>query len=121
MSEEKKDKKTQQKLNQDLFDETVKDMASQIGDIIDPKKIDELQVMLNDLIGMAQDVKEEFEEEMSDTDINENDISSSIEEVIQVSENSPYLNEMFKGEDWKKVLTDFSNIGFKNSGSKDAD
>ena len=30
---------------------------------------------------------------------------------------TPYL----KGEDWKKVLTDFSNIGFKNSGSKDAD
>ena len=53
-------------------------------------------------------------------DITENDLSASIEEVIQVSENSPYMDEMLKGDEWKKVLKGFGEIKFA-SGSKDAD
>tara|TARA_Y100001963_G_scaffold101830_1_gene140080 strand:- start:201 stop:593 length:393 start_codon:yes stop_codon:yes gene_type:complete len=114
----------EQKSANDVFNDQIQHLTDQIGEIVNPKQISDLENMLNDMIGMAKVVQEEFNEEMSQMaengDITENDLSASIEEVIQVSENSPYMDEMLKGDEWKKVLKGFGEIKFA-SGSKDAD
>ena len=124
MSKDKKDKKSQEEIDEKAFNDQVKNITDQMEELINPKQIDELQMMLTDMIDTARTVQEEFHEEMAamakDGDLTESDISASIDEVIQVSENSPYMDEMIKTDEWKKVLKGFSDIKFA-SGSKDAD
>ena len=36
-------------------------------------------------------------------------LSSSIDQITQIHEDSPFLNEIFKGESWKKVKANIPN------------
>ena len=57
--------------------------------------------------GEASDLSKEYD----DLDMSElNEMSGSI---TQINENSPFLDEIFKGDSWKKVI--------KQSNKKDAD
>ena len=81
-----------------------------IQDIEDMSKkaIDELQKICKEMIGIANDVKEEY----GDLDIEAlNEMSSSI---TQINENSPFLDEIFKGDSWKKVIKTNPSVNFKN-------
>ena len=49
----------------------------------------------------TQEIIEDAKKVISDYSENPSDISGS---VIQVNENSPYLDEEFKGNSWKKVI-----------------
>ena len=62
---------------------------------VQEKKLDR---MVKDMLEMASSVVEEYE----DLDLSElSELSSSI---TQINENSPFLDEIFKGDSWKKVI-----------------
>tara|TARA_Y100001973_G_scaffold3769_1_gene5504 strand:+ start:257 stop:514 length:258 start_codon:yes stop_codon:yes gene_type:complete len=55
---------------------------------------EELQKLIDELNNVAKDVFKDYES-------NPSELSGS---VIQVSENSPFLDEKFEGEGWKNVV-----------------
>ena len=54
----------------------------------------ELQKLTNELMGLSVEVVEDYK-------LNPSEISGS---TIQVNEDSPFLDEKFKGGGWKKVI-----------------
>ena len=63
--------------------------------------VSKLQEIVQEMLGAATDVKKEY-----DLDIDAlTDMSGSI---TRIHEDSPFLDEIFKGDSWKKVIkTDF--------------
>ena len=55
----------------------------------------ELQLLTDELVSIAGDVKDDYEEIPSE-------ISGS---VVEINENSPYLYDWLEGDKWKRVLT----------------
>ena len=85
-------------------------------EILSEKQEKKLQDLANEMIGIASNVIEEYED--LDTEIFEN-LSGSLEtlnQITQIHEESPFLNEMFKGESWKKVI---KNITTKPTNPKE--
>jgi len=68
-------------------------------ELLSAQQLQELQNLMHDMLSLAKDVRDEYAEDMTD-----NEISSSFEEIIQISENSPFLDEAFKSEEWRNVL-----------------
>ena len=62
---------------------------------VQEKKLDR---MVKDMLEIASNVVEEYD----NLDLSElSELSSSI---TQINENSPFLDEVFKGDSWKKVI-----------------
>ena len=65
----------------------------------------ELAKITQELLGLAKQVKEEFGE---DDNVNAEEFDEQINEmsasITQIHEDSPYLDEIFKGDAWKKVI-----------------
>jgi hypothetical protein len=58
----------------------------------------QLQDMVNNMLEIASNVVEEY----NNLDLSElSELSSSI---TQIHEDSPFLDEIFKGDEWKKVI-----------------
>ena len=58
------------------------------------KQKDELQKLTEELMNLSTEVVEDYE-------LNPSEISGS---VVEINENSPFLDEEFKGDGWKKVI-----------------
>ena len=58
------------------------------------KQKEELQKLTNELMNLSTEVVEDYE-------LNPSEISGS---VVEINENSPFLDEEFKGDGWKKVI-----------------
>ena len=71
-----------------------------------------LQKMVNDMLDIAGDVVEEYD----DLDLSE--IQALSGSVTQIHEDSPFLNGIFKGESWKRVI---KNIPKEPKNPKDKD
>ena len=68
---------------------------------VQEKKLDR---MVKDMLEIASDVVEEYD----DLDLSElSELSGSI---TQINENSPFLDEIFKGDAWKKVIKNIPPI-----------
>jgi predicted nuclease with TOPRIM domain len=66
--------------------------------LLTEKQQEELQNMVEGMFDVASDLAKEYGE----LDISElNELSSSI---TQISQESPFLDEIFKGDSWKKVM-----------------
>ena len=63
-------------------------------DELTKKQKEELQRLTDELMNLSTEVVEDYE-------LNPSEMSGS---VIQVNENSPFLDKEFKGEGWKKVI-----------------
>ena len=73
-------------------------MAKKRKDLLSKEQEAKLQKMVNDMLDVAADVVEEYD----NIDLSElQDISGS---VTQIHEDSPFLDGIFKGESWKKVI-----------------
>ena len=73
-------------------------MAKKKLELLSKKQEKQLQKMVNDMLDSAADVVKEYK----DLDFSElNKISSSI---TQIHEDSPFLDGIFKGKSWKKVV-----------------
>jgi hypothetical protein len=92
----KKKKKETKKFDTINFEKSLKEI-----ELMSNQAVAKLQEMVDDMLGAAQEVKKEY-----DLDIDAlNDMSGSI---TQIHEDSPFLDEIFKGDSWKKVIkTDF--------------
>ena len=60
-----------------------------------------LQDMANEMLEIAAGVIDEYD----DLDLSElSELSGSLNQITQVHEDSPFLDELFKGDAWKKVI-----------------
>ena len=68
------------------------------GSILSEEQEKKLENMVNDMLDIASNVFKEYE----DLDLSElGELSGSI---TQIHEDSPFLDEIFKGDSWKKVI-----------------
>tara|TARA_Y100000310_G_scaffold314891_1_gene364755 strand:+ start:70 stop:327 length:258 start_codon:yes stop_codon:yes gene_type:complete len=58
------------------------------------KQKEELKRLVDEIINLSTEVVEDYE-------LNPSDISGSL---VEINENSPFLDEEFKGDGWKKVI-----------------
>ena len=58
------------------------------------KQKEELQKLTEELMNLSTEVVEDYK-------LNPSEISGS---VVEINENSPFLDEEFKGDGWKKVI-----------------
>jgi hypothetical protein len=61
----------------------------------------QLQKMVNDMLDIAANVIEEYEDQ-EDLDLNE--LSALSGSLTQIHEDSPFLDELLKGDSWKRVI-----------------
>ena len=79
---------------------------------IQEKKLDR---MVKDMLEIASDVVEEYD----DLDLSElSELSGSI---TQINENSPFLDEIFKGDQWKKIIKNIPTMPTDPEEDKDND
>ena len=79
---------------------------------VQEKKLDR---MIKDMLEIASNVVEEYD----DLDLSElSDLSSSI---TQINENSPFLDEIFKGDQWKKIIKNIPTMPTDPEEDKDND
>ena len=104
-------KKKKNKLD---FNVNIMDSLKQIEDISN-ETINELKKLTDEMLDIAKDVKKDYK---LDTDAL-NDMSSSL---TRIHEASPYLDEIFQGDSWKKVLkTDLPVPPLKETKKEDKD
>ena len=72
-------------------------MAKNKNIIID-EKIKELQKLANEMIEIAAGVVSEYD------DLDLSSLSELSGSLTQIHEDSPFLDEIFKGESWKRVI-----------------
>ena len=73
-------------------------------ELLTKKQRKELTTMANEMLDIAANVVREYE----DLDLSElSELSSSL---TQINENSPFLDEIFKGDSWKRVIKNISKI-----------
>ena len=83
--------------------------------ILSKKQEKKLQNMVNDMLDIANSVVKEYE----DLDFSElADLSGSL---TQIHEDSPFLDDIFKGDSWKKVITNIPNMPKNSDGEKEED
>ena len=81
--------------------------------LLNEKQKKQLQDMVNNMLDIAANVVEEYK----DLDISElQELSGSI---TQIHETSPFLNEIFEGDSWKRVITNLEKVTNKKD-KKDA-
>jgi len=72
--------------------------------ILNKKQQKELESMVSKLIDIAADTVKEY----NDVDLSQ--LATLSGSVTQIHEDSPFLNDLFKGESWKKVIGSFPTI-----------
>jgi len=66
----------------------------------DTEKIQEsLKKMMDDIVDIATSVVDEYK------GLDTSELTALSGSVTQISEDSPFLNELFEGESWKKVMS----------------
>ena len=75
------------------------------------KQKEELQRLANEIMNLSAEVVEDYK-------LTPSEISGS---TVQVNENSPFLDEEFKGEGWKKVIRGSVEEAISMIKSKDKD
>ena len=82
-----------------------------------------LQAMVTDLTEIAANVVEEYEDlDLSDLGLGE--LSGSLNDITQIHEDSPFLDNLFNGDAWKTIVKNIPAVPeqptwMKNSKKKD--
>tara|TARA_R100000008_G_C3487929_1_gene117194 strand:- start:163 stop:438 length:276 start_codon:yes stop_codon:yes gene_type:complete len=66
--------------------------------LLDDKQTKELQNMINGMLDLASNVMEEYD----DLDLDE--LKALSGSITQIHETSPWLDEIFEGDSWKRVI-----------------
>ena len=75
--------------------------SSGLNDFLDKKQQKKLQDLADEMIGIASNVISEYDSlDLSSL----TDLSSSLSDITQIHEDSPWLDETFKGDAWKKII-----------------
>jgi len=77
--------------------------------LLTKKQEKQLKQMATDLIDVASHVVGEYEDiELADFGLN--DIRSSLNDLIHIHGDSPFLEEVFDGEGWKKIIKNIPEL-----------
>ena len=66
--------------------------------LLNKSQLKKLEKMAKDMLDIAANVVEEYE----DLDLSE--LSGLSGSITQIHEDSPFLDEIFKGDSWKKII-----------------
>ena len=72
--------------------------------LLTEKQEKELQDMVNGMLDLAANVVGEYE------DLELDDLRALSGSITQISEHSPFLDEIFKGESWKRVIKNIPEV-----------
>jgi len=76
-------------------------------ELLTKKQEKKLQELTSELLNIASHVVEEYQ----GLDLSElAELSQSLGNITQINENSPFLDEIFKGDAWKKVIKNIPPI-----------
>ena len=76
-------------------------------ELLTKKQEKKLQELTSELLNIASTVVEEYQS----LDLSElSELSQSLGNITQINENSPFLDEIFKGDSWKKVIKNIPPI-----------
>ncbi len=67
----------------------------------------QLQKMVNDMLGIAANVIEEYD---GDEDLDFDELSSLSGSLTQIHQDSPFLDELLEGDSWKRVIKNIPNV-----------
>ena len=81
-------------------------------EILSKEQEKKLQKMVNDMLDVASDLSQEYK------DLDMSELAAISSSITQVHEDSPFLNEIFEGESWKRVI---KNIPITPKQPKDKD
>ena len=72
----------------------------------------QLQNIANEMVGLAANLMDEYVEDFDASNLSGlSELSSSLgEQLTQIDMNSPYLDEIFQGESWKRVIRDIPSL-----------
>ena len=87
-------------------------MAKKKTELLSEKQEKQLQDMVNNMLDIAADVVEDYK----DVDLSELQALSG--SITQIHEDSPFLDGIFKGKSWKRVI---KNIPKQPKNPKDKD
>ena len=73
-------------------------MSKKKIEILNKEQEDKLQKMVNDMLDVAGDVVQEYK------DLDTSELQSLSGSLTQIHEDSPFLDKIFKGESWKRVI-----------------
>ena len=68
----------------------------------------QLQKMVNDMLDMAANVIEEYDDDVEDLELD--DLRALSGSLTQIHEDSPFLDELLKGDSWKRVIKNIPTI-----------
>ena len=92
-------------------------MAKKSKDILTKEQEKELQKMVENMLEVAANVVEEYE----DLDLSElSELSGSLGDIVQINENSSFLDIVFDGNKWKKVVKNIPEVPENIEEDKDA-
>ena len=72
-------------------------------ELLTKKEEKALQDMVSGMLDIAADVVKEYD------DLDLSDLEAISGSVTQINANSPYLDEVFKGESWKRVIKNMND------------
>jgi hypothetical protein len=72
--------------------------------LLTDKQEKELQEMVNGMLDIAANVVNEYD------NLDLEDLEMLSGSMTQIHETSPFLNDIFKGKSWKRVITSMNNI-----------
>ena len=80
-----------------------KKKKNKIEPLVSEEQQKKLQALANEMITIASNLIDEYEDE--DLDFSSlASLSGSAQFITQIHEDSPYLDDVFKGEAWKKII-----------------
>ena len=71
--------------------------------ILTKEQEQQLENMVNKMIRIAADTVEEYE------DADPSELLALSGSITQIHEDSPFLNDLFKGDNWKRIMTNVQN------------
>tara|TARA_Y100000401_G_scaffold112120_1_gene111158 strand:- start:415 stop:684 length:270 start_codon:yes stop_codon:yes gene_type:complete len=70
-------------------------------ELLSKKQQEELESMVSKLVDVAADAVKEYK------DLDFSEMAKISGSITQIHEDSPFLNDLFKGDSWKKVIGSF--------------
>jgi len=87
-------------------------------ELLTKKQEKKLQELTNELLNIASNVVEEYQS----LDLSElSELSQSLGNITQINEHSPFLDEVFKGDAWKKVIKNIPSMPKTNPDIDDSE
>ena len=101
-----------------------KDKTSERNSLLSKGQEKKLQSMVTDMLDIAASVVDEYEAMDMDLDLDLSELaelSGSLGSITQIHESSPFLDEIFKGDQWKKVIKNIPTMPKTNSDTDDTE